>query len=135
MLARLALGRDDKLVEEEFTLTFLSLPKDAAFIVPTLTNALRRLEWALASGGQPGRAERVAHLMQRIERLQLNADRITSTQIMRAPNEAARATGTLSAARNGSAQPKRQTNTQLPASPNAQTRQLGGSHAYDPDDA
>jgi tetratricopeptide (TPR) repeat protein len=135
MLARLALGRDDKLVEEEFTLTFLSLPKDAAFLVPTLTNALRRLEWALASSGQPSRAERVAHLMQRIERLQLNADRLTTTQIMRAPNEAARATGTMAAARNGSAQPKAQTNTKKSASHNAQTRQLGGSQVYDPNDA
>jgi tetratricopeptide (TPR) repeat protein len=131
MLARLALGRDDKLVEEEFTLTFLSLPKDAAFILPTLTNALRRLEWALASSGQPGRAERVAHLMQRIERLEPHGNRVMSTQIMRAPSDAARATGTLSATRNGAGDPKRQAGTQAH---NMRTRNLGEPRDHDPND-
>ncbi len=134
MLARLALGRDDKLVEEEFTLTFLSMPKDAVFILPTLTNALRRLEWALASSGQPTRAERVAHLMQRIERLGTSRERITSTstQIMRPPSDLVRSTATNAAARNGSAQTKRQTGTQ-PQS-NLPPSQLGDESYYDPND-
>jgi tetratricopeptide (TPR) repeat protein len=84
LLARLALGRDEKLVEEEFTLTFLSLPKESAFIVSTLVASLRRLEWALASSGQAGRAERTSQLIQRIERLDPGAA-TRSTQVMRVP--------------------------------------------------
>jgi tetratricopeptide (TPR) repeat protein len=137
LLARLALGRDDKLIEEEFTLTFLSLPKESAFIVPTLTNSLRRLEWALASSNQPSRAEKVARLMQRIERLGAGTDRITttSTQIMRAPVDNIRSTSQVASARNGGAQPKRETGTQAQQPPqpfSAPTRQLGESAAYDP---
>jgi tetratricopeptide (TPR) repeat protein len=122
LLARLALGRDDKLIEEEFTLTFLSLPRDGAFIVPTLAGSVRRLEWALASAGHPGRAERVAHLMQRIERLDSSASRgsTTSTQIMRKPADSTRTTGSLYAVRNGNA-------AMQPGAHNAPTRELGES--------
>jgi tetratricopeptide (TPR) repeat protein len=106
LLARLALGREDKLVEEEFTLAFLSLPKEGAFILPTLVSSLRRLEWALASAEQPGRAERVSHLLQRISRLTSSKGKeaVQATQVMRRTDsvraaresDARRATGTQS---------------------------------------
>jgi tetratricopeptide (TPR) repeat protein len=101
MLSRLALGRDEKLVEEEFTLTFLSMPRDAAFFTSTFIAALRRLEWALASAGQPARAERVSQYVARIERLDSNASTpARSTQLVRAsamafnPEPPKRITGT-----------------------------------------
>jgi tetratricopeptide (TPR) repeat protein len=110
LLARLALGRDEKLIEEEFTLIFLSMPKEAAFIVSTLVSSLRRLEWALASAGHAGRAERAALLLRRIERLEPGA--IHTTQVMRhaAPrlgnqNDIRRTTGIARAVNNGGGEP------------------------------
>jgi tetratricopeptide (TPR) repeat protein len=93
LLARLALGREDRLVEEEFTLAFLSLPKEGTFIMPTLVASLRRLEWALTSAEQPGRAERVSHLIQRINRLTGSKGKqdIQSTYVMRKTTDSLRA--------------------------------------------
>jgi tetratricopeptide (TPR) repeat protein len=99
LLARLALGRDGKLVEEAFTLTFLSLPKGAAFVLPTLTSSLRRMEWALAGAGHQGRAERVAGLIQRIQRLE-ESQSPHSTQVLRA-SDVARATDAVRRVNNG----------------------------------
>lgn len=102
LLARVALGRDDKLIEEEFTLTFLSLPKDAAFVLPSLLSSLRRLEWALADAKHPARAERAAFLVRRIEHLGNNAEE-HSTQFLSAMPEdlKRRTTDALRVADNG----------------------------------
>lgn len=123
LLARLALGRDEKLIEEEFTLTFLSLPKDVAFVMMTLVSSLRRLEWALSSAGHPSRAERVALLMRRIERLEPGA--IQTTQILRSSdlpsrslNDVRRTTTSTKAVKNGVNEP-------------AQTREVAGDFDFD----
>jgi hypothetical protein len=50
---------------------------------------------------------------------------------MRAPSDAARATGTLSATRNGAGDPKRQAGTQAH---NMRTRNLGEPRDHDPND-
>jgi tetratricopeptide (TPR) repeat protein len=113
LLARLALGRDGKLVEEAFTLTFLSLPTGAAFVLPTLTASLRRMEWGLAGAGHQGRAERVAQLIQRIQRLE-ESQSPQSTQVLRA-SDIARATDAVRRVNNA----KRATGS-MPV-----TRQLG----------
>jgi tetratricopeptide (TPR) repeat protein len=97
LLARVALGREDKLIEEEFTLMFLSLPRESAFILPTVMGSLRRQEWALASAGHPERAERSALLLQRIQRLE-HSSSPQSTQVMRA-SDVARATDAVRRAR------------------------------------
>ncbi|MCC6613861.1 MAG: tetratricopeptide repeat protein [Anaerolineae bacterium] len=106
LLARVALGRDDKLIEEEFTLTFLSLPKDAAFILPTLVSSMKRLEWALADAKQPARAERAAFLVRRIEHLE-SSNEPHSTQVMNhmADDRKRRTTSALRAIDNGKRRP------------------------------